>query len=366
MIERAFIMGAERRPRATATWLCARVWARMPRVFAPCDLERLRSTGDLPGLFHSLLDTEYAPHVKEAVLDVADLEELDRGLAATLAARVEQVRQWVEDSVPQYAYLVVGEWDCHHLRTLARHLVGKSDRAAANKAYVPIGAWTPARYNDALAAERMPDLLRKVERVMPEVAEEMRDFLGEPREHEPSLREIEVLLDELHLRRMLACARVAVDRTDARLLCELIALEADLSNLRTALRLLGRHLPATEARSLWLAHGLLSEEQFLVLMACDEIEQLYRLLPRGPLATAVERGTLAFVSQGRASVFERCFDTERLRLRRRLARLHRVSVAVPLLYLARARNELANMRMIARGIRYGLPAGRVQENLVDG
>ncbi len=366
MIQHALITRAVARSRAGPAWLCARVWARIPRLLGPRELERLRSAGDLAGLFHLLRETDYAPHVEQAVLDPADLDELDRGLVAALAARVEQVRQWVEDSVPQYRYLVVGQWDCHHLLAVTRRLLIGSDRAVASKAYVPVGAWTPARYSEALAAETMPDLLRSVEHVMPEVAARMGSFLAEPREHEPGLREIELFLDELHLGRMLACARAAVDRTDARLLRKLIAWEADLLNLRTALRLLGRRLPATETRSLWLAHGSLGREQFLDLMGCDEIEQLYRLLPRGPLAVAVERGMLGFVSQGRASVFERCFDIERLRLRRRLARLHRVSVVVPLLYLARANNELVNVRMIARGIRYGLPTGRVQENLVDG
>ena len=74
---------------------------------------------------------------------------------------------------------------------------------------------------------------------------------------------------------------------------------------------------------------------------------------------------MAFATTHRASVFERIFDAQRLRVLRTLARGNPVSIAAVLYYLARVRNEWINLRAIVRGIRYGLPPGQVQENVVD-
>ncbi len=115
---------------------------------------------------------------------------------------------------------------------------------------------------------------------------------------------------------------------------------------------------------MYLPSGSLAEKTFAAMLAADGVEQIYHQLPRGPLTAVLDRGLLSFANTGRASVFERPGDEQVLRLVRRLARRWPVSVAAPLDYLARARNEWVNLKMIACGIRYGLPVGKVRESLV--
>lgn len=350
---------------ADRAYLCARLWARVPQLLTRADGERLRACRGLGDLFHELLATDYAPLLKERVLDVQDLDDLEGGLTAVFAGRVQDVQALLADSAPAYRYLAIGVWDLHHLRTLVRRVLGHGDAATAQQAFVPVGTFTRERYAEALAAESLPDLIARVAPWLPDWAPSLRSWLAQRRGAVPGPPECDLWLDGCHLDQLRRCAARACDRTDARLIRDLASLWIDTANLRTSLRFLGRQLPAATVSALYLAGGTIGPERFGLWMAADAIEQIYHHVPRGPLAAALEKGMLSFVNVGRASVFERFFDEQRLRYQRRLARRHPVSVAVPAYYLGRVWNEWINVRMIARGIRYQLPAGRVQESLVD-
>ena len=230
--------------------------------------------------------------------------------------------------------------------------------------FVPLGTFTRDRYRDALTARSPNDLCLRIQPWLPSWAHALRSFLEPPREPAVSLRETELLLDEEHFRRLAQCARRTHSRDDASIIRSYVALLADLTNLRTALRFLGRHLPGEQVQTLYLRGGTLTEATFAALMAADGVEQICRLLARGPLTAVLAQGRSAHANTGRASVFERPGDGQLLQLVHRLARRCPVSVAVPLHYLARSRNEWINLKIVACGIRYRLPAARVREGLV--
>jgi vacuolar-type H+-ATPase subunit C/Vma6 len=215
-----------------------------------------------------------------------------------------------------------------------------------------------------MAADSLPDLLCRLDAWLPELTEELTSFAERQQKEDPEMRPWELFLDELHFRRMLCCAQHARNRADAEIIRRCTALRIDLANLRTSLRLLGRRLSAQEVQSLYLSGGSIGWKPFAAMMRADAIEQIHRHLPRGPLTAALDLGLLSFVNTGWPSVFERLFDEQRIRLKKTLARGYPVSVAVPLYFMVRAYNELVNLRTIARGIRYRIPAGKVRENLV--
>ena len=351
-------------PQADLPYLCARIWARTRDLLPNESLERFRGLSQLSDLFHALLETPCASALKQSVLDTNDLDELETGLTAVYAGRVAEVRRLVEQSVPEYLYLIVGEWDMHHVRALVRWVLCRWDAEAVRQAFLPVGTFTRERYDQAMAADTLPDLFRRLEAWLPELTAELRSFAERPQKEEMALWPWELFLDELHFRRMLRCAQHARNRADAEIIRRCTTLRIDLANLRTSLRLLGRRLAADEVQSLYLSGGSIPWKSFAAMMRADAIEQIHRRLPRGPLTAALDLGLLSLVNTGWPAVFERLFDEQRIRLKKTLARGYPVSVAVPLYFMARAYNELVNLRTIARGIRYRIPAGKVRENLV--
>jgi len=324
---------------------------------------------ELADLFSALLPTEYGPSLKDAVLDVNDLSEWDSALTATLARRVSRVRTWIDASRPAYAYLVDGEWDVHHLRALLRRIGrGESGPGEASHgvgdAFVPLGVFTRERYREAQAADSPRDLCARLQSWLPGWSETLRSFLDPPGQPPVGLRELELQLDDEHFRRLAGCVRRIGRWDDGSILRRYLALLVDLTNVRTALRFLGRPLPPDRVAALYLRRGTLSEAVFAGLMTADSVEELRRRLPRGALRVAVTQGLAKAPIARWGLAFERLGDQQVRRLVRRLVRRWPVSVAIPLDYLARARNEWVNLKLIACGIGYRLPGERVREGLV--
>jgi len=345
-------------------YVCARLRARAQLLLAAPALEALRRLPTLAELFSALLHTEYGPSLKARVLDVNDLGEWEAAFTATFARRVSQVRAWIDATVPAYAYLVDGEWDVHHLRSLLRRLDQPGTERAVGPEFVPLGALTRERYDTALAAQSPAEFCTLLQPWLPAWSACLRSFLEPPRQPPLGWREIELQLDDEHFRRLARCARRLGRWDDAAILRRYVALLIDRTNLRTALRFLGRHLPQDQVARFYVPGGTLTGAEFVALLAADSNEGMCRRLPRGALRAAVGQGLARAASTGRVSAFERWGDERLLQLTRRLARQCPVSVAMPLSYLARARNEWINLKLIACGIRYRLAADRVREGLV--
>jgi vacuolar-type H+-ATPase subunit C/Vma6 len=369
-------------------YVCARLRARFPLFLGSAEWDRLRGVRSLPELLPDLLATDYAAEVRTAVFDARDLAAWETALRAVLVRRLTTVYRFLEESVPAYCHLVTDEWDLHHVRSLFRRVLsrrgapgpgdsplaeGKAEateeeaEAAARvmDAYVPIGALSEQRYRLAAAAASADDLCTCLAEVFPKTIAGLRKLLEQRRDQSLGLPEVELEIENAHFRQLLVRARQAVSREDCRVLRRAGAQRIDATNLRTSLRYLGRHISRDVVHSLFVPGGLLVEERFAELMEADAVDQLYRRLPRGPLTAALEKGMLAYANVGRASVFERPLEEQQLRLEKRLARRHPASVALPLYFVGRVRNEWINLRMICRGIRYRLPAGKVQGSLVD-
>lgn len=353
-------------PRADMAYLCTRLRARLPDLIAAGDWDELRALPSLAELHHRLLETPYERRLRARVLDLGSLDELESALTDVLIERVGDVAELVAHSAPEYLYLVVGPWDAHHLRSLVRWHVARGDEAAAREAFVAAGTLGPEVYRGAMAAKSLSELCRDLSPWLPDATRDLEQCLALQDKDEPSLRQVELVLEQSHLRRLRLCAEAAATRADADIIRRLAALEIDMANLRTSLRLLGRHVAREEVARYYLPGGSISDEQFAAMMSADAIEQIYRRLPNGPLTAAMNKGMLSFADTGRASVFERPLDDERLRLLKTLSRLEPVSVALPLDFLERSRNEWINLKTIARGIAYRLPPGKVQESLVYG
>lgn len=345
-------------------YVCARLRARAQHLLAAENLEALRGLPTLAELFSALLPTEYGPSLQTRVLDVNDLGEWEAAFTATLARRISQVRAWIDAVVPAYADLVDGEWDVHHLRSLLRRLAQPGTERAVGPEFVPLGALTRERYGAALAARSPAELCTLLQPWLPAWSACLRSLFEPPRQPPFDWREIELQLDDEYFRRLAQCARRLVRWDDAAVIRRYVALLSDLTNLRTALRFLDRHLPQDRVSRFFVSGGTLTGTDFATLLAADSSEEMCRRLPRGAWRAAVGQGVARAASAGRVSALERWGDERVLQLTRRLARQCPVSVAMPLSYLARARNEWINLKLIACGMRYRLAADRVREGLV--
>ena len=108
-----------------------------------------------------------------------------------------------------------------------------------------------------------------------------------------------------------------------------------------------------------LPWGALSE-----LGACDTLVSGFEMLSSTYFGPGIERGILSYGQAQSLAVMERFLESVVIAHGCRLFRLDMLSAAVPIGFLWRKYNELVNLRLLARGIRYRMPANAMREGMV--
>ena len=100
------------------------------------------------------------------------------------------------------------------------------------------------------------------------------------------------------------------------------------------------------------------------LAGCDTLVTAFEMLGGTYFAPGIERGILAYGQAQSLAVMERFLESVVIEHGCRLFRLDVLSAAVPLGFLWRKYSELVNLRLLSRGIRYGMPANAIREGMI--
>lgn len=100
------------------------------------------------------------------------------------------------------------------------------------------------------------------------------------------------------------------------------------------------------------------------LGACDTLVAAFEMLGSTYFGPGIERGILAYGQAQSLAVMERFLEMVVIEHGCRLFRLDMLSVAVPLGFVWRKYSEFVNLRLLARGTRYRMPANAIREGMV--
>lgn len=110
--------------------------------------------------------------------------------------------------------------------------------------------------------------------------------------------------------------------------------------------------------------GLLPQKFLDELAACPALEDAFEALASSYLGPGVEKGILTYGQSQSLGVMERFLEAVVVEHSCRLFRRDSLSASVPLGFIWRAYNECVNLRLLARGTRYHMPAAAVRLELV--
>ena len=222
-------------------YACTRLRARFTHLLTPPELEHFHRCQTLAEVLPYLPDGDYATEAKQAVLDASDLIAWEAMLMAVYVHRLADACRLIQDVVPSYADLLVGEWDLHHLRCLFRRILrggtseGRrnkpSDEPASDDAFslgadetrqsfvrqtfVPLGAFSRTEYEKLAESRTLADLGVSLDSTLPEMAGRLRQCLDPRRPADgreatsgdaATLEQLELLAENLHFQRQLTCA----------------------------------------------------------------------------------------------------------------------------------------------------------------
>lgn len=140
---------------------------------------------------------------------------------------------------------------------------------------------------------------------------------------------------------------------------QLLAAEAELTNVVQCLISLGRH----RAPRLLPVAGR-SSKTVRALAAASDLPQATAILAESRFRELLDIALPFMTHAGHFGMFERLLERERLLAGRRMALQDPLSIAVVSHYLRCKRNEVTNIKLIARGVANGVAHSAIRAGLI--
>jgi len=344
----------------------ARLRAMKSHLLSRQMLEGLTEAGSVQGLITALINTAYREAVGAALVRLTGMECLAEALRNDLVAKVGRARTFYAGSAGELAALVLRRYDLHNVKTVLRGLTRQAPANEILASTLPVGDLRPPDLAELARAANVRVAIDLIATWHLPVAQP----LLEQRAARPGaeLFEMEVALDRWYFRTAIQTA----SRADS-VLSESLALEADATNIMTALRLVGTPETATILRERFgsdnAAPLFIGPERipFALLAQVARQESV-------PGAIAMLAGTAygailtdvldAYTASLRLSVFERALVQRRLQHAAGLIVRDPLGIGVLLGYVALKTNEVANLRAIAQGLMLSEKPDRIRPELM--
>jgi len=303
-------------------------------------LDRMVESPSTDEAFKVLSETEYAPMIAE-LDNVHDFEKI-------LQAELEEVYSLMQKINPQVHFtdLIALKYDFHNLKVLlkAKYLAEPGDELL-----FPVGTFPLIKLRAAVAEENFRELPAILCAALEEITEEF-VISGDP-------QAIDLFLDQTLYEMLIGGAR----EQRSTFLEGLFIREADLTNLKTFLRVKRIGRDQAFLKKAFLPHGHLPIEIFGSLLD-EPLEFLADRLAMSEYSHVVNEGIREWQEKGSIANFEKLADdllTDYLQVGKR-----KTFGLEPLIgYLYAKETEVKNIRMILVGKINGLPIEVIRERL---
>jgi len=332
------------------------------------ELETLVNAGSLQGLISALTKTAYQKSVESALTRTTGMDCIEDALRNNLESTVGKINGFYTGSAQKMVSVVLRAYDIHNLKAILRGLSKNVPVGEILRTLMPVG-------------ELKYPLLRELARMRnPRNAIDTLASMGEPmawplitlRAERPGaqLFELELALERWHYQD----ARRSL-RTENRLdgsLSQALALEADLSNVLTALRfardpserdLLHEYFGDERVNCLLIGPGRITFDVLTEACHKDNVAGAIETLTDTALAPVLQAGLERYEQTQRLSDIEKYLKHYRLGWMVNQIFKDPLGIGVMLGYIAVKTNEVGNIRWIAHGIDLGLKAETIRDEL---
>lgn len=325
------------------------------------ELVALRSPDEL---LRALARTGYRESVEATPVLAGELDALNVALSHHLRQRFQKIQGFFDAPERRAVSIVLQIHDVHNVKALLRGLESNAAPEEIRDAQLPIGTLTaPVLLLLARASNRYEALDLMASMRLPVAAPLMAVRSGRPN---APVAAYELALDRWYF----GMAFAEADRAGrgASLLREALAVEADLVNLLTVMRvgMLADYIKRVEAdssRDVMVGPGFVSLELLETCAQQDSIDAVVSCLASTRYGEALDTGLVRFRGVGRLSALERSLRRYRLLGFSNFMRRDPLGIGVFLGYHVLKTTEVGNLRWIAHGLNLGLPVQTILDEL---
>lgn len=347
----------------------ARLRAMKARLLGRQAIESMAGAGNLQHLINVLVETPYRPALESALVRTSGREAIMTALHEDLVHTLNKLENFFSGRTWEFVSLALRSYDVHNIKAILRGLDKGVPGDQIARALLPVGQLRPAILDELANSDSPRDAIDRMGTMRLPLARPLLDLRGERPGAE--VFAMEVALEQWHHQD--ARRRLQNAPREFKYLVEALNVEADITNILTALRLAmapqGRAMAqemmnAQAVSSLMIGPGKLSLDKLDSAAAQEDLGPAVELLASAPYDEALQTGFERLERTGRLSEIENELMRFRLSWRSKLVLKDPLGVGVILAYLALKINEVHNLRKIALGLDAGMEPVAILESLV--
>ena len=342
-------------------YLNARVRGMSTRLLAGEVYPALLDTGDLESFAARLSEApNYRREIERERADAGglDIHAVEAALLAAYAEDVRKVRQIGAGRPRALVDIFLSRYDLHNVRTLVRGVLRGRPADQIRRGTLPLGAFTKADLEELAAAGDLPALAATLVTWGMPFGEVLRGLLRQY-SGEGDLLRFDSALDGAWYPWAIARATAIGGGED---LAATLAAEVDLRNIVSLLKLARQGAEAAHAREFIIEGGTLKRRLLAEIAEAQDLRAALDVVGRTRYGEAL--GGVDFGGTATVSAVERLVERLLVRNFSRLFRKDPLGFPTMLGYLWRRHAEFTDLRLIARGQGYGLPAAEVRAQMV--
>lgn len=330
----------------------ARVKGFRGRLLRPDDYSALLTAESMEGYVDRLRSTPYGTDIETSGAEKPSYALVSAALRKNLARTFERLWKTAPEPVRPYLAPFLARWDAHNLKAIIRGIARGVSREELDDMVIPAGTIGRAGLAALVHANSVGDVVAFLETWSSPYGRALRrGYRTYEAKHD--LIEMEVNLDVS----VYSTAQEALKGggLDARVVATDLNLRIDGANVTTLLKTAGEGFSVEGLDSLYIEGGTISRDLFDRLSGLGHrveiIGNLMDHLAVGPIRRVVEEADPDNV----AAIEERIVEVAEARLAS-LAITEPFSIAVAGSYIYMKVREIKNLRAIARGVAFSMPA----------
>jgi V/A-type H+-transporting ATPase subunit C len=346
----------------------ARLHAMKSRLLSDRELEMLVNSGSLQGLISALTKTTYQKSVESALTRTSGMDCIEDALRNSLESTVGKIRGFYTGGARKMVAIVLRAYDIHNLKAILRGLSKNVPAGEILKSLLPIGALEYELLRELTQLRNSREAIDTLVSIGQPIAWPLVTLRAERPGAE--LFELELALGQWHYQEAFRSLRTENRLEEA--LASALALEADLSNVLTALRfarepserdLLRDYYGEEQVNCLFIGPGHIAYD--LLAEAChrDSVAAAIETLANTALAPVLQAGLKHYEDSQRLSDIEKQLSHYRLQWMTFQMVKDPLGIGVVLGYIAVKTKEVGNIRWIAHGIDIGLKVEAIRDDL---
>jgi len=345
----------------------ARLHAMKSRLLPRQALEELAGAGTHASLISALTKTEYQAAIEMALVQFSGMEVLNRARHTDLVNTISKVRHFYHGSAADLVSWVLCRYDVDNVKTILRGLSQQVPADEVLAGTIPVGQLQLADLARLLRSTNARDAIDLLATWRIPLSQSLLTL----RVDRPGagLFEMELALESWYYR----AAMRAADAHGSASLRAALRLDADVTNVLTALRLVGlteaaaflrQRFNADDARPLFVGPGNIPVELLVEAAAQSSIRRAVNKLDGTPLGPILAESFSQHATTGRLSEFEYALARKQLKHANSLLFSDPLGVGVMIGYLALKTVETNNLQRIALGVDMSEDPDRIRSELM--